>query len=220
MRIVPIRQILDAYDAQTHRRIIRTHLPLDALVFSPKAKYVVVGRDARDMVWSAYNHQSGNSDEMLALLNGPPVRPGALVSRPDRDVREYYLHFLEHDDLPGFGFEPFWPHVRGWWNARGLPNVLLTHYANLKADLPGEIRRVAQFLDIEIDEETFPTIVEHCGFDYMRDVSDNHPNFHKGFNGRWRDVLNAAEIARCDDVASRNLTPECAHWLATGELLN
>ena len=27
-------------EAQTHRRFVKTHLPLDALVFSPKAKYI------------------------------------------------------------------------------------------------------------------------------------------------------------------------------------
>jgi aryl sulfotransferase len=216
MRIMPFGPVMDRYEAQTDRRILKTHLPLDALVFSPKAKYLVVGRDARDMVWSAYNHQQLNTDEALALFNGPPGRPGALVSRPDRDVRDYYLHFLEHDELPGFGFEPFWPHVRGWWDARDLPNVLLVHYADLKADLGGEIRRIAAFLDTPIDAATLPAIVEHCGFDYMRAGADNHPNFHKGFNGRWRDVLSPAEIARCA-VALENLTPACARWLATGQ---
>ncbi len=218
MRIAPFKPIVDAYDAQTDRRIIKTHLPLDALVFSPTAKYVVVGRDARDMVWSAYNHQSLNTDEVLALFNGPPGRPGALVSRPDRDIRDYYLHFLEHDDLPGFGFEPFWPHVQGWWNVRGLPNVLLVHYADLKTDLRREIRRIAKFLAIAIDEATLPAVVEHCSFDYMREGANNHPNFHKGVNGRWRDILSPAEIARCDEVALQNLTPDCARWLAGGEL--
>ena len=218
MRITRFQAVMALYEAQAYRRIIRTHLPLDALVFSPTAKYIVVGRDARDMVWSAYNHQQQNTDEVLALFNGPPGRPGKLVSRPDRDIRDYYLHFLAHDELPGFGFEPFWPHVRGWWNARTLPNVLLVHYANLKADLAGEIRRIAEFLAIEVDEATLPAILEHCGFDYMRAVTNNNPNFHKGVIGRWRDVLTPAEIARCDEVAARNLTPDCARWIATGEL--
>jgi aryl sulfotransferase len=151
MRIAPFQPIIAAYEAQTDRRILKTHLPLEALVFSPKAKYIVVGRDARDMVWSAYNHQSLNTDEILALFNGPPGRPGARVSRPDRDIRDYYMHFLAHDELPRFGFEPFWPQVRGWWAARKLPNVLLVHYANLKADLAREIRRMARFLAVELD---------------------------------------------------------------------
>src|ERR1700753_3864385 len=111
---------MDVLEPQTHRRSIKTHLPLDAIVFSPKARYIVVGRDARDMVWSIYRHQELYDDRDLALFNGPPGRPGRFVSRPDRDIREYYLHFLETGDLSGFGFEPFWPHIAGWGGARGL----------------------------------------------------------------------------------------------------
>ncbi len=30
----------------------KTHLPVDALVFSPEAKYLYIGRDGRDVIWS------------------------------------------------------------------------------------------------------------------------------------------------------------------------
>ena len=36
-------------EEQTHRRFLKTHLPVDALVFSPRAKYIYVARDARDV---------------------------------------------------------------------------------------------------------------------------------------------------------------------------
>ena len=45
-----------------------------------------------------------------------------------------------------------------------------------------------------------------------------HTFFHKGTNGRWKDVLSAEEIAKCEKVAARHLTPDCAHWLKTGEI--
>ena len=41
---------------------------------------------------------------------------------------------------------------------------------------------------------------------------------HKGTNGRWRDVLGREDIEKYERIASERLTPECAHWLATGEL--
>jgi aryl sulfotransferase len=49
---------LPAVEAQSHRRFVKTCLPVDALVFSPKAKYVYIGRDGRNVVWSLYNHHS------------------------------------------------------------------------------------------------------------------------------------------------------------------
>ena len=41
---------------------------------------------------------------------------------------------------------------------------------------------------------------------------------HKGVNGRWRDLLSADEIERYERMAREHLAPDCAHWLATGEL--
>jgi hypothetical protein len=45
LRIPPKDVKLPMVEAQTHRRFLKTHLPLDALVFSPKAKYIyIIGR--------------------------------------------------------------------------------------------------------------------------------------------------------------------------------
>ena len=80
-------------------------------------------------------------------------------------IRQYFLDWLERDGHP---FWPFWENIRSWWEIRHLPNVLMLHFAELKADMPGQIRRIAAFLDIEIDESRLPAIVEHCSFDYMK----------------------------------------------------
>src|SRR5262245_57831804 len=44
MRVIPpeVRDMIRAYPG---RRVLKTHLPADALVFSPKAKYLYVARD-------------------------------------------------------------------------------------------------------------------------------------------------------------------------------
>jgi aryl sulfotransferase len=230
MRIFPLDETLAALEAQKHRRFIKTHLPVDALVFSPRVKYIYVGRDARDIVWSAYNHQAGFTEEALGTFNETPGRVGPRITHPPCDVRDYYLHFLEFDDLPGFEFGGLWAHTQGWWNIRHLPNVLLVHFNDLKADMEREIRRVARFLEIDVPEPKWQSILGRCSFDYMREASmklDVLDKFfkgggatfiHKGTNGRWKDVLSPAEIARCDEVAARHLTPDCALWLRTGKV--
>ena len=45
---------------------------------------------------------------------------------------------------------------------------MFVHFANLKKDMPGEMRKIAGFLDIEIDESRWDTIVEYCTFDWMK----------------------------------------------------
>jgi aryl sulfotransferase len=50
LRVPPKDVKLPAIEAQTHRRFLKTHLPID--VFSPRAKYLYIGRDRRDVIFS------------------------------------------------------------------------------------------------------------------------------------------------------------------------
>ncbi|MEO8812059.1 MAG: sulfotransferase domain-containing protein [Caulobacteraceae bacterium] len=224
--MAPLPVVAAMLEAQTHRRFMKTHLPFYAVPFSPKVKYLYIGRDARDVIWSAHAHARSFTPAAWTNINAAEG-PWPKWERPDPDVRAWYLRWLETDAAPGFHDLPFWPHVQGWWDQRRRPNVMLLHYANLIADLPGEIRRIAAFLDIAIVEARLPAIVEHCGIDHMRRTAGARMDlffekgaasfFNKGTNGRWRDVLSDAEIARCDAVAAARLSPDCAHWLKTGE---
>ncbi|HEV2533585.1 sulfotransferase domain-containing protein [Phenylobacterium sp.] len=226
MRIIP-PEVREEVRAQTHRRILKTHLPADALVMSPKAKYLYVARDGRDVVWSFYNHHTGFRDEAYALLNDTPGRVGPPLPRPDPDIRSYFKTWLEQDGYPMW---PFWENTASWWALRNLPNVKLVHFAKLKADLPGQTREIAAFLDIDVPEAKWPEIVEHCSFDFMKAHADLYAPMggfpwenggdtfiNKGVNGRWKDVLTPEESRAYEAMAIEKLGPECARWLATGE---
>jgi aryl sulfotransferase len=218
----------DAIEAQTHRRFLKTHLPVDALVYSPKAKYLYVARDGRDVLWSYYNHHSKHNDLFYQEINavgGPGIEP---AKPPQHEIHEYFQVWLEKD---GYPLWRFWHNIRTWWEIRHLPNLMLLHFAALKADMPGEIRRIAAFLDIPIDESNWDAILEHCSFDYMRAHAElsvplggavwegGAKSFiHQGTNGRWRDVLTDADNANYESRALEELGPECADWLSSGEL--
>lgn len=58
LRVPPKEVKLPYAEAQNHRRFLKTHLPVDALVFSPRARYLSIGRHGRDVVWSLYNHHA------------------------------------------------------------------------------------------------------------------------------------------------------------------
>jgi aryl sulfotransferase len=229
LRVPPKEIKLPAVETQTHRRFLKTHLPVDALVFSPKVKYVYIGRDGRDVVWSMYNHHANANELWYQALNDTPGRVGPPIEKPPASVRQYFLDWLERDGHP---FWPFWENIRSWWEIRALPNVMLLHYAGLKADMGGEIRRIAAFLGIPIDESRWPAILEHCSFDYMKAHATKSVSLggafweggaetfvHRGTNGRWRDVLTPADVRAYEERARRELGEACAHWLATGERL-
>ena len=101
----------------------------------------------------------------MPAVNDTPGRVGPPIEPPPASVREYFLDWLERD---GYPFWPFWENVRSWWAIRDLPNLLLLHFEELKADMPGEIRRIADFLEVPIDRDAWPAILEHCSFDYMK----------------------------------------------------
>jgi len=227
LRVPPKEIKLAALEAQTHRRILKTHLSLDALVFSPEARYLYVARDGRDVLWSLYHHHRSANALWYELLNDTPGRVGPPIDRPDPDIARYFRTWLERD---GYPFWPFWENISTWWAARRLPTVELVHFNNLRADLSGEIARIAAFLGIDPTPAERSAILRHCGFDYMKAhaeevaplggaIFDGGPAtfINKGNNGRWRDILTADDVATYERMAVEKLGPDCAHWLATGE---
>ncbi|MDN5204317.1 sulfotransferase domain-containing protein [Fulvivirgaceae bacterium BMA10] len=229
LRIPPPEVKLPAIEAQTHRRFLKTHLPVDALVYSPKAKYIYIGRDGRDVVWSMYNHHASANEKWYAALNDSPGLIGPPIEKPVDDIKQYYHEWLEKDGYPWWSI---WENVSSWWNIGNLPNLLFVHFANLKRDMEGEIRRIARFLDIGTEKLNWEAIIEHCNFDYMKSHADQSVPLggifwnggaktfiHKGQNGRWKDVLSEEESKLYETKAVEKLGEECAHWLATGEMI-
>ena len=134
LRLPSKAEKLALLEAQTHRRFIKTHLPVDALRFSEQARYIYIGRDGRDVLWSMYHHHSTANEAFYAALNDTPGRIGPPIEPPPADIRDYFHDWLDRDGHP---FWPFWENVRSWWDIRGLPNVLLVHFADLKRDMEG-----------------------------------------------------------------------------------
>jgi len=143
-RLPPLEVKEPLLEAQEHRRFLKTHLPVDALVFSPQAKYIYVGRDGRDSVWSTHNHHVNMLDWVYEALEELPDM-GPVIQRPTGgDMREYFHDWFNRE---GYPFWPFWENVRAWWAVRDLPNVMMLHYQNLKNDMEGEMRKVGEFLE-------------------------------------------------------------------------
>lgn len=224
LRVPPKQVKLPQVEAQRHRRIIKTHLPADALVYSPKAKYIYIARDGRDVVWSMYNHHANANQGWYEALNDTPGRVGPPIEKPPTDIRQYWRDWMDKDGHP---FWPFWENIRAWWQLRTLPNILFIHFNDLKRDMSGEMRRIAQFLDIPIDETRWTDIQEYCSFDWMKkNAARSVPLggafwdggaevfINKGTNGRWMDTLTAQDSAEYEARAEKELGVECARWLA------
>jgi aryl sulfotransferase len=228
LRVPPKEVKLPQIEAQRHRRFLKTHLPVDALVFSEKAKYLYIGRDGRDVVWSMYNHHANANQMWYDALNLTPGRVGPPIERPPADIVEYFRDWMARDGHP---FWPFWENVRSWWEIRDLPNVMLIHFNDLKKDMPGQMRKIAAFLGIPLDEAQFPRVLEYCSFDWMkRHATKSVPLggafwdagaevfINRGENRRWVNTLPPEESAEYENKAVVELGEECASWLKAGSM--
>lgn len=228
LRIPPKEVRLAMVDHQENRRFIKSHAPVDGVGIQPEHKYIVLFRDGRDAIWSLYNHMSKGNDAFFAALNDTPGLVGDRLVRPTQGPRQYFLDFFQCNGDFIFPFS-FWDYLRSWWAVRHLPNVKIVHYAHLKADLEGEMRSVAKFLDIPVLEERWLTYIEHCSFEYMKDhavectpmggqlFEGGAKTFiNKGTNGRWKDQLTPEDIAMYECQAEKELGSELAQFLATG----
>ncbi len=188
--ITPREQVWARLEAQRHRRIIKTHTPLDGIPIDQRATYIVIGRHPLDIAVSLY-HQAGNLDHgrirQLAGQSEPGQsepgqsesgqsesgQPGSATAQqpPQLPLREWLLEWIESDDdareqldsLPGVMC-----HLADAWARRREPNVLLVHYNDLSADLEGEMRRLAGLLAITVPEQAWPVLVQAATFEHMR----------------------------------------------------
>jgi aryl sulfotransferase len=242
----PLEEDLATLKAQTHRRYIKSHLPFDALPVWDTVKYIHVGRDGRDARLSWQNHEKGFTPEFRAhvgvqaqaLAAEQGNAPGGPPPPAPEDPRDYLLQWfadmeaqLAEPDKPRatrFGF-PFFGFETTYWRERHRPNLLFVHYNDLKEDLAGEMRRIADFLDIAIPQSKMPVLVEAARFESMKkngnalfpklpDVFDKGADrfINQGRSGRWRECLKAEDIARYQAIVQRACTPGLASWLEGG----
>ena len=198
-------------EAQTHRRFIKTHTPLDGIPNDPTVTYICVGRDPRDVALSMDRHIDNmdigaflKARERAAAIDGielgplPPPRP-----RPDGE-RDRFWQWVD-DETPsthsgGSSLRFTVEHLQTFRDAADDLDVVFLHYDELKADLEGQMRQLAAHLEIEVDEDRWPRLVQAATFESMRSRADTTvPGGGPGALDRPRRVLqprNERPVAR------------------------
>jgi hypothetical protein len=171
-------------------------------------------------------HQGDNLDRhRVAELTGAPAPASAPGPGPGRPIHDSLIDWIERDVAPADALDSLpgvlW-HLSDAWRRRHEPTVVLVHYADLSADLAGEMTRIAGRLGLPAPE---PELVEAAGFARMRDraaelapdpagiLKDTGAFFRRGRSGAGRELLTDAEFARYLDRAATMAPADLLDWL-------
>jgi aryl sulfotransferase len=233
MNLEPIDRLIEGYEAQTTRRVIKTHTPLDGLPYFENVSYVYCGRDPRDVFMSLQNHlANADMERALSLMADQGIEVEPPPPLPD-DVHDRFKLWIttptfewEHDGLP---YWSHFHHAETFWRHRRLPNIQFLHFADLKADLDGEMRKLARFLETDVDESIWPALVKAATFDEMKANADrtapdtNHgiwrstsQFFNKGENEQWRSTLSDEDMKLYESLTREHYDLTMVDWLERG----
>ena len=228
--VAPRDEVFAQLAAQRHRRIIKTHTPLDGLPLHADATYIVVAREPLDMAVSLY-HQGANLDrDRIRQLTGqaPPAGPG--LARPS--LHDWLLEWIDSaanprerlDSLPGV----LW-HLSDAWARRAEPNVVLVRYDDLLVELEAQMRHLAALLSIEVGAATWPRLVHAATFEQMRAqaghlapdpsgvLQDPARFFRRGSSGAGQELVSAGEWSRYRARLAELAPPDLLRWLHHGQ---
>ena len=152
--------VVRGLEAQQHRRLIKTHTPLDGLPYDDRVTYLCVGRDPRDVALSFEHHLANlDMDAFMAARAaavglddladfGPPPGP------PTGDPAERFWAWVYDDTGAAMGptLAAILHHLATFWALRDHDNVALFHYSDLLADLPGQLHALSDTLQIPITD--------------------------------------------------------------------
>ncbi|MFJ5309797.1 sulfotransferase domain-containing protein [Streptomyces sp. NPDC088350] len=210
--------VLALLEGQQHRRFIKTHSPLSDITRSPQATYIAVGRHPLDAAISLYHQRANMLDR----------ETGEARSSEHRDPpREWLLKWLQKETrppVPPDSLAGMLRHMSSAWALRHERNVVLLHYDELAADLTGQMRYLAQRLDITVPETALPELVKAATFDQMRDaagrikplggvLADDSAFFRSGRSGSGTELLTDDELAGYYERAAQELPPDLLVWL-------
>jgi aryl sulfotransferase len=233
----PLDSVVADLEAQTHRRFIKTHTPLDGLPFDERVTYLCVGRDPRDVALSWDHHFSNVDIEALINMRAEAVGLDDLEgleppSPPAEDPKERFFQWVDGGDGVSAGLDGTLHHVQTFWDRRDAPNIALFHYSDLSRDLPGQLARLAEVLSIDLPPERIEELAAAATFDRMKNCATAlAPNsdqglwvstesfFHRGGSGHWQALLDDEDLARYEARLHELAPADLAAWVQDGWLV-
>ena len=193
--MIPLADPSPAARSPTGLRVIKTHLTKAQLPFVSEARYIAVTRDPKDCCVSGYH--------FLKSLALGPLMPSV-------------THWVDFAVSPHFP-DSWSEHISGFWAARHEPNVLFLTYEEMKKDHAGAVRKIAQFMGVELTPAELASVVEQSSFAVMKAAGGKfepgrvvpwgreRAMMRRGVSGGSNELLTPEQQQRIDEHCRREL---------------
>lgn len=188
------KNLFQSLDEEPEGRVIKTHLPFELLpldLLSCGAKIIYIIRNIKDVAVSFYN------------LQKTPTRENFKGT-----FEEFWIN-LENDHLT---FNPYWKHVKQGLDQYTNKNVLIIFYEEEIGDIKKGIKRIAEFLEIQITDRQLNDLADFFSFQNYKKVTqgrnffnDNFEHVRRGQAGGWKTEFPVALRERADKWKEKNI---------------
>jgi aryl sulfotransferase len=233
---LPVETIAERFESRTHQRCTKTHLPFDGLPIFDELRYIHCARDPRDVCLSYHNHTNGFTADALHVMDQVGLKDetiGHPYPRVEKDPANFFHRWLTEGALPGqsdgLPFLSYFEFEKTYYQNRHRKNLLFVHYNDMKADLVGEMLRIAQFIGVSTTRAEVEHLAEAAQFSTMRrdgaalipDIVKNFDGgaqrlFHQGNNERWKSAFREDDINLLDDKLKQSLPADYVKWIFKG----
>ncbi len=231
----PLDDVVARLEAQDHRRVIKSHTPLDGLPWDERVTYVAVARDPRDVAMSWDDHVKNSDIGAILTARNDAVGLDDLAelfpdgpTPPKEDPLDRFWEWVDDDEMTSHtsNLRRLVHHAQGFAELGDRPNVVRMHYSDMRADPAGQMEILADRLGIDVPADLMPRLVDAADLNSMRaDASRTAPDiahhlwhdpqrfFGDGAVGRWESFLTAEDVARYDTRIASLASPELIAYL-------
>jgi hypothetical protein len=195
-RLYPWRlRRLDRVGRESNTFLVKSHRPptftLRRLLASGRFKAIYIYRDLRDVLLSG-------------LEEGEKMRTTGKTERyfgiwPYRSFARLYT-------VKGACLWARWQLFTRWRKWTRCPGLLTTRYEDLLADTRGQLRRLADHLELDVSDEQIQRVVDKYRRDKaLKGMIEKPKPLNKGVIGRHREVFTPQQLAICQKRLGRCL---------------